>query len=216
MQDTIFYVGGGKGGVGKSIISTVLTQYLIDNCGNSKTVHLIETDESNPDVGRIYDGKIPITPVILDEREVGWITLFEVLEKNDNTLFVVNSAARSNRGIEKNGENFCSALREQDRYKLVTLWPINRQVDSANLLIDYLQYVNYGPVFVVRNLYWGEGKDFVVYDAMINKPKYQDIAQKRINAVLDFPALNDLVTLQFYSYSKTIPEASAQLVNILL
>jgi hypothetical protein len=54
VRDTIFYVGGGKGGVGKSMVSLTLVQYLIDKYGDSKPIHLIETDESNPDVGRVY------------------------------------------------------------------------------------------------------------------------------------------------------------------
>ena len=60
MQDTIYYIGGSKGGVGKSIITTVLVQFLIDRYGESKTIHLVETDESNPDVGRIYNGSSPL------------------------------------------------------------------------------------------------------------------------------------------------------------
>ena len=55
MKVTIYYIGGSKGGVGKSIITTVLVQSLIDRYGENKTIHLIETDESNPDVGRIYE-----------------------------------------------------------------------------------------------------------------------------------------------------------------
>ena len=47
MTDTIYYIGGSKGGVGKSIITTVLVQILIDRYGDNKTIHLIETDESN-------------------------------------------------------------------------------------------------------------------------------------------------------------------------
>jgi CO dehydrogenase nickel-insertion accessory protein CooC1 len=39
MKDTIFYIGGSKGGVGKSIISTVLVQFLIDKYGENKTIH---------------------------------------------------------------------------------------------------------------------------------------------------------------------------------
>jgi MinD superfamily P-loop ATPase len=68
MQNTIYYIGGSKGGVGKSIITTVLVQFLFDRYGESKAIHLVETDESNPDVGRIYSGKIPVTPLVLDER----------------------------------------------------------------------------------------------------------------------------------------------------
>ena len=212
MRDTIYYIGGSKGGVGKSIITTVLVQFLIDQYGEKKEIHLIETDESNPDVGRIYDGKIPVTPLVLDERETGWITLFELLERSENTIFVVNSAARSSRGIEVNGENFSLALQDQVApYDFVTFWPINRQLDCVNLLMDYLRVIRYGPVFTIRNTYWGESKDFLIYDNMINKAKNKELAQSRINGVLDFPSLNDLITLQFYSYGKTIPEVAGML-----
>jgi hypothetical protein len=212
MQNTIYYIGGSKGGVGKSIITTVLVQFLLDKYGESKTIHLVETDESNPDVGRIYSGKIPVTPLVLDERETGWITFFEILEKSENTIFVVNSAARSSRGIEANGENFSLALQDQSvPYELVTFWPINRQLDCVNLLMDYLKVIRYGPVFTIRNTYWGEPKDFLIYDSMINKAKNKELAQSRISGVLDFPSLNDLITLQFYSYGKTIPEVAGKL-----
>ena len=212
MQDTIYYIGGSKGGVGKSIITTVLVQFLIDRYGENKTIHLVETDENNPDVGRIYSGKIPVTPLVLDERENGWITLFGLLEKSENTIFVVNSAARSSRGIEVNGENFSLALQDQSvPYELVTFWPINRQLDCVNLLMDYLRVIHCGPVFTIRNTYWGEPKDFLIYDSMINKAKNKELAQSRINGVLDFPSLNDLITLQFYSYGKTIPEVAGML-----
>ncbi len=211
MRETIFYVGGSKGGVGKSIISTVLIQLLIDKFGAEKTIHLVETDDSNPDVGRIYGGKIPVTPLVLDEREAGWITLYELLEENTNAMFVINSAARSNYGIEVNGENFSRSLEESGQYDFVTFWPINRQLDCVNLLMDYLRVVQYGSVFTIRNNYWGAPKDFLIYDSMIEKGKNKEIARSRINGVLDFPSLNDLITLQFYSYGKTIPEVAERL-----
>ena len=37
MKDTIFYVGGSKGGVGKSIVALTLVQFLIDRYGDAKT-----------------------------------------------------------------------------------------------------------------------------------------------------------------------------------
>jgi hypothetical protein len=212
MKNTIYYVGGSKGGVGKSLISAVLIQFLIDRYGESKTIHLIETDESNPDVGRMYNGKIPVTPLVLDERDTGWITLYDILDESEDTLFVINSAARSNRGIEANGKNFSDAISDKSaRYDMVTFWPINRQLDCVNLLMDYLKAIRCGSVLVIRNNYWGEPKDFLIYDAMMKKPQNTEIAESRINGVLDFPALNDLITLAFYSYGKTLPEAAGML-----
>jgi hypothetical protein len=212
MQDTIFYVGGSKGGVGKSLISTVLVQFLLDRYGDEKTIHLIETDDSNPDVGRIYQGKIPVTPLILDERDTGWITLFARLDGATDTLFVINSAARSNYGVETNGGDFTAALLDGSvHYDFVTFWPINRQLDCVNLLKDYIRVMLAGPIFPIRNTYWGAPKDFTIYDAVMSKGKGLELANERIPGVLDFPSLNDLITLQFYSHGKTIPEVAAAL-----
>ena len=39
MKDTVFYVGGSKGGVGKSMVAITLIQYLIDRFDDEKKVH---------------------------------------------------------------------------------------------------------------------------------------------------------------------------------
>lgn len=204
MKDTIFYVGGGKGGVGKSMVSLTLIQFLIDRFSDFKTIHLIETDESNPDVGRVYMGKIPMTTAILDEDEKGWILMSNLIENSSDTLFVVNSAARSNMGIRRNGRNFAAIL-ESGRvpYNFVTLWPVNRQRDSITLLEDFLENVFFGPVYPIRNRYFGESEDFTLYE------KYHKKSSKlheRITKTLDFPALADIIADDFYTGGKTIPE----------
>ena len=147
MKDTIFYVGGSKGGVGKSIVALTLVQFLIDRYGDVKTVHVIETDESNPDVGRVYRGKVPVTSILLDEKENGWITMATLMEKSADTLFVINSAARSNLGIARNGANFSAVLESGGiPYDLVSFWPMNRQKDSVLLLEDFLRAMTFGSV----------------------------------------------------------------------
>jgi MinD superfamily P-loop ATPase containing an inserted ferredoxin domain len=204
MRNTIFYVGGGKGGVGKSMLSLTLVQFLIDKYGDSKTIHLIETDESNPDVGRVYRGKIPVTAALLDEEEKGWILVADTIEKNDDTLFVINSAARSMMGIRKNGGNF-SAVLESGKlpYDLVTFWPMNRQKDSVLLLEDYLRYVKAGAVYPVRNQYFGGADDFALY---VKHLEESELLAGRITGELDFPALADVIADDFYTRGKTIPE----------
>jgi hypothetical protein len=204
MKDTIFYVGGGKGGVGKSMVSMTIVQFLIDKYGESKTIHLIESDESNPDVGRVYKGKIPITSVILDEDEKGWILMSNVIENSSDTLFVVNSAARSNMGIRKNGRNFAAVLESgKIPYRFVTLWPMNRQKDSISLLEDFLEYVFFGPVYPIRNRYFGEPEDFTLYAKYLVKSR---MLCERITNTLDFPALADIIADDFYTGGRTIPE----------
>ncbi|GHV28567.1 hypothetical protein FACS1894167_05930 [Synergistales bacterium] len=133
--------------VGKSMVSLTLIQFLIDKYGEQKTIHLIETDESNPDVGRVYKNKIPVTTAILDEDEKDWIRMAGVMENTSDTLFVINSAARSTLGVRKHGRDFNSVLESgQINYDLVTLWPLNRQKDSVLLLEDFLEYISFGHI----------------------------------------------------------------------
>ena len=204
VRDTIYYVGGGKGGVGKSVVSLTLVQYLIDKYGESKTICLIETDESNPDVGRVYKGKIPVTNAILDEDEKGWILMSELIETSTDTMFVINIAARSNMGIRKHGRNFTAVLESgKVPYSLVTLWPMNRQKDSVNLLEDFLGYVTFGSVYPVRNCYFGEPVDFTLYARRLPE---SGVLKARISKTLNFPALADIIADDFYTGGKTIPE----------
>ena len=209
MKDTIFYVGGGKGGVGKSMVSMTLVQFLIDKFGDSKNIHLIETDESNPDVGRVYRGKIPITNAILDEDEKGWILMSSIIEKSADTLFVVNSAARSNMGIRKNGRNFAAVLESGGvPYNFVTLWPMNRQKDSITLLEDFLEYFSFGPVYPICNTYFGGSEDFTLYEKYLEKSSK---LCERITKTLNFPALADIIADDFYTGGRTISETAEHL-----
>ena len=209
MKDTIFYVGGGKGGVGKSMLSIVLVQFLIDRYGQSKAIHLVETDESNPDVGRIYNNVIPVSNALLDENEKGWILTANVIEQSRNALFVINSAARSNMGIRKHGHNFTTIFESGEvPYNFVTLWPMNRQRDSVTLLEEYLECVSFGSVYPVRNNYFGESSDFALYTKLYRESKH---LKNRVTKVLDFPPLADLIADEFYTGGKTLPETVEKL-----
>jgi hypothetical protein len=204
MKDTIFYIGGGKGGVGKSMVSMTLVQFLIDKYGENKTIHLIETDDSNPDVGRVYRGRIPVSTAMLDENEKGWILMSELIETSSDTLFVVNSAARSKMGIRRNGRNFTAVLESgKVPYRFVTFWPLNRQKDSVSLLEEYLEYVSFGSVYPVRNNYFGKPEDFTLYEKYL---KESELLQCRITKILDFPALADIIADDFHMGGRTIPE----------
>ena len=47
IQNSVFYVGGSKGGVGKSLFSFALVDYLLNRKVN---ILLVDTDTDNPDV----------------------------------------------------------------------------------------------------------------------------------------------------------------------
>jgi cellulose biosynthesis protein BcsQ len=46
-NSTVYYVGGSKGGVGKSLFSFALADYLLNR---ETSVLLVDTDTDNPDV----------------------------------------------------------------------------------------------------------------------------------------------------------------------
>jgi hypothetical protein len=191
------------------MVSMTLVQFLIDRYGGTKTIHLVETDESNPDAGRVYRGRIPVSAAMLDENEKGWILMSELIETSSETLFVINSAARSNTGIRRNGRNFTAVLESgKVPYNFVTLWPMNRQRDSVSLLEDFLRHVSFGPVYPVRNEYFGTPEDFTLYTKVLEESA---LLGPRVTKTLDFPALSDIIADDFYTGGRTIPETADSL-----
>ena len=103
MNATMFYIGGSKGGVGKSKVSFALIDYLMSN---GHKVLLLESDTANPDVYKAHLGHANEGLVCkltnLDEAE-GWIELVNFADAYPEHVMVINSAARSNKGIEQHG-----------------------------------------------------------------------------------------------------------------
>lgn len=75
------------------------------------------------------------------------------LDKTRGVPVVVNTAARNSTGVARYGQTLKSTWVELGR-TMVTLWVINRQRDSLELLADYLDAMPAGAdhqVHVVRN-----------------------------------------------------------------
>lgn len=193
MNETILYVGGSKGGVGKSKLSFALIDYLI---GNGKKVLLLETDTSNPDTYKAHhpheNDSLVCKIIDLDVSE-GWIKLVNYADEFPEHVVVINSAARSNTGITKYGEMLRETLGELDR-ELVTFWMLNRQRDSLELLRGFLNSFPDALIYACRNMYFGAPEKFELY----NKSKAHEIIGKK-GMTLDFPDLADRVADKLYS-----------------
>ena len=135
MCETIYFVGGSKGGVGKSMVSVALIDHLKNELGQE--VHLVETDTSNPDVYKAYRNTVATSLIDIDEAD-GWVDLANIAGEFPQRTFVVNSAARSSVGVKSYGAILNRAVDQLGR-RLMTLWVINRQKDSLVLLKEYLQ-----------------------------------------------------------------------------
>ena len=205
MNAPIFYVGGSKGGVGKSKVSFALIDYL---CDAGKGVLLIESDTANPDVYKAHfphasDGLV-CRECNLDTSD-GWIELVNAADEFPRHCMVINSAARSGPGIEKYGMTLRETLSELDR-ELVTFWVINRQRDSVELLRGFLNAFPDALVHICRNTYYGKPERFEMY----NKSKSREIIERK-GKTLDFPDLGDRVADRLYSGRMPIKKALAEL-----
>ena len=200
MGKSIYLVGGSKGGVGKSLVSMAMVDYLVDN---GESVLLIDSDTSNPDVWKAYEKVEGVESelVNLDEAD-GWIQLVNLCDSKPDSIVVVNTAARNNKGVSAYGETLNSTLAELKR-KLVTIWVINRQRDSLELLKEYMDAIPNAEVHVVRNGYFGDDKKFELY----NGSKLRGSVERAGGKSLTFPDLADRVSDDIYS--KRLPISKA-------
>jgi MinD-like ATPase involved in chromosome partitioning or flagellar assembly len=202
MSKTIFLVGGGKGGVGKSLMSMALLDFLHRT---GRRPFLVETDTSVPDVFKTYGEAVGGELVNLDERE-GWIDLVNLVESSPESAFVINTGARNQTGISNFGRTLSKALPELGR-KLVVFWMIDRKRESLELLSDFREAIPEAEVHVVRNMYLGAEKKFELY----NGSKMRAAIESRGGKSLNLPELADRVTDAMNKGRLTVERAVGEL-----
>lgn len=186
----IYWVGGSKGGVGKSLVAMAVLDHLIER---GDQVLLVDCDTSNPDVWKAYASHVTAECVDLDVAD-GWIHLVNACDTQREHTVVVNTAARSNHAVTRFGAILTEALAELNR-TLVTLWVINRQRDCLELLKEFTSAVPQAAVHVIRNGYFGEEKKFELY----NSSRLRETIEGNGGKSLMFPDLADRVTDDLYS-----------------
>jgi hypothetical protein len=170
-----------------------------------ESVLLIESDTSNPDVWKNYGECVETQLLDLDEAD-GWIQLVNLCDSKPDSVVVINTAARNNQGVSAYGATLNSTLAELKR-DLVTLWVINRQRDSLELLKEYMDAIPDSRVHVVRNGYFGEEKKFELY----NGSKIRTAVESRGGLSLNFPDLADRVSDDIYSKRLSIAKSLKEL-----
>ena len=204
-MNKIIMVGGSKGGTGKSTVCSAVLDYLESQ---GKEPVLIETDTANPDVYKAHKVSGLTTAIELDTSE-GWIDLVNFADKTRGRPLVINTAARNLTAVTKFGKTLESTLGELDR-ELITLWTINRQRDSLELMADYLETLPVSDrhvLHVIRNLYFGEPEKFQLYNDSDSRKKVEAARGKTI----DFPDLADRVADDLVTKRLTIKRASEEL-----
>jgi hypothetical protein len=198
----IYWIGGSKGGVGKSMVAMATIDVLQER---GEEVFLIECDGSNPDVAKAYREQVPTELTDLDKGD-GWIHLINVCESQKERTVVVNTAARNNGAVTAFGGTLDGALEELGR-RLVALWVINRQRDSVELLKEFMDGMPRAAVHVVRNGYFGDERQFELYAGS----KVRAAVEERGGQSVTFPGLADRVADDLYTKRMAIAVAAKTL-----
>lgn len=200
--ESIYVVGGSKGGVGKSMLVIALIDTVLHY---GKKMILIESDTSNPDVWKAHKDEIETHLIDLDVAN-GWIDLVNLCDQNRDAVIIINTAARNNKGVSSYGGTLNSTIEELNR-QLVTFWVINRQRDSLELLKDYMEAIPNSSVNVVRNSYFGDEGKFELY----NSSNLREAVEAAGGKSITFPDLADRVSDDLYSRRMSISTAMKEL-----
>ena len=198
----IYWVGGSKGGVGKSMMTLATVDHLLEQAAN---VLLVECDTSNPDVWKAYKDQIETELIDLDEAD-GWIHLVNTCDRRRDSVVVINTAARNNLAVKNYGSTLDSSLEELGS-QLIALWVINRQRDSLELLREFIDAVPKAAVHVVRNGYFGEERKFELY----NGSKIREEVESRGGKSITLPDLADRVADDIYVRRISLKVAAREL-----
>jgi hypothetical protein len=198
----IYWIGGSKGGVGKSMLALATVDYLLSA---GREVLLVECDNANPDVFRAYQEVVPTERTDLDEGD-GWIHLVNVCDAHRDRAVVVNTAARNNVAVTRYGATLDSSLEALDA-TLVALWVINRQRDSLELLKEFIEAIPRATVHVVRNGYFGDERKFELYNAS----NLRTSIESRGGRSVTLPDLADRVADDLYTQRLSLDAAAKSL-----
>jgi hypothetical protein len=175
----IHFVGGEKGGVGKSVLARLLAQYHIDR---GLPFNAFDTDRSHGALLRFYSDYSQ--PVALDSFESADLVMEAALESNQDIL--VDLAAQTSlplhRWIEQND---LLSLAGETGVSLVFWHVLDDGADGITLLDNLFdRYGNAVSYVVMKNL--GRGKDFSTFEASAAQARARELGA----AIMELPELN--------------------------
>lgn len=122
---------------------------------------------------------------------------------------MINTGARNNKGVTEYGSILGNTLKELNR-ELVTLWVVNRQKDSLELLKEYLDALPFSEshtLHVIKNAFYGDSKKFELY----NNSNIKKLIESKSGKSLTFPDLADRVSDDLYSLRLSVEKANKEL-----
>ena len=178
---SINFIGGEKGGVGKSVVSRVLAQYHIDN---EKPFIGFDTDRSHSSFMRFYSGYAH--PTIVDSFE-SLDAIAAAIEQHPEQNIIVDLAAQTfapvSRWISDSG--VFEAFGELNVG--VNFWHVmDDGKDAVDLLGRLFDTFGAAPHYVIV-LNYGRGNDFSIFKRSAEYQRAKEIGA----TIIEFPRLHD-------------------------
>ena len=178
---SINFIGGEKGGVGKSVTARVLAQYFIDK-GIPFTG--FDTDRSHHSFNRFYSDFA--SPVVVDSYE-GLDLIVNAFEDNPDQSVIVDLAAQTSAPLAK-------WIADSSLFELfaemgitINLWHVmDDGRDAVDLLGRLVDAYGTGPNYIVVQNH-GRGSDFVLLRNSYALQKAQAVGAQ----VIELPRLHD-------------------------
>ena len=176
-MSAIHFIGGEKGGVGKSICARLLSQYMLDR---DQTLVAFDADSSHQTLSRTYADST--SPLDLDSFE----SIDQIMETamEQDAQLLIDLPAQSERFLTRwLDDNEVIDLCEESEVSLNFWYVTDDGRDSVQLLNAFVErYGGTMRLIVVRN--YGRGQNFAELDAL---PILQDADQI---SMVDVPALH--------------------------
>jgi hypothetical protein len=178
---SINFIGGEKGGVGKSVVSRVLAQYYIDN---NKPFTGFDTDRSHSSFTRFYNGYA--YPTVVDSYE-SLDAIAAAIEENPVQSVIVDLAAQTFAPVSRwmNDSGVFEAFGEMKVG--VNFWHVmDDGKDAVDLLARLFNTFGEVPNYVIV-LNYGRGSDFAIF-----KGSTEYLRAKELGAtIIEFPRLHE-------------------------
>jgi hypothetical protein len=176
----VVIVHGEGGGVGKSTTATRFGEYVL---AKSLPLVVVETDAAKPDVGRYFDGVVPVRKFNLRVQD-GWFELLSMLEEEKTPDVVVSLPGGIGSEVLRYAKDLVAVSAELKRTVSVW-WPMNRTPDSVTMLLPVMNAFEKTNVqlVAVRNLHFGESGKFVRWNE--SKPRKRFLSEGGLEVDLE-------------------------------
>lgn len=177
----INFIGGEKGGVGKSVVSRILAQYHIDH---EKPFVGFDTDRSHRSFMRFYSDYA--YPTVVDSYE-SLDAIANALEQHPSQNVIVDLAAQTFAPVARwiSDSNFFEAFSEMS--VAVNFWHVmDDGKDSVDLLGRLFDTYGFAAKYVIV-LNYGRGNDFTIFKRSAEYQRAIDIGA----TIIELPRLHD-------------------------